>query len=63
MIYQVKIGDRQYTVEIKDLSERPIVVLVDGERMEIWPEGEVSPQAAPAPSPAAASQELLRPGG
>jgi biotin carboxyl carrier protein len=54
MIYQVKIGDRQYSVEIKDLSERPIVALVDGERMEIWPEGEVGPQAAATTSPAAA---------
>jgi biotin carboxyl carrier protein len=55
MIYQVKIGDRQYTVEIKDLSERPIVALVDGERLEIWPEGEASPQTAAKPAPAAAA--------
>jgi biotin carboxyl carrier protein len=38
MKYTVKIRERQFTVEIADLSARPIRATVDGETFEVWPE-------------------------
>ncbi|RPI93701.1 MAG: acetyl-CoA carboxylase biotin carboxyl carrier protein subunit, partial [Chloroflexi bacterium] len=52
----VKIQDRSFEVEIEDLSARPIVATVEGERFEIWPEnGGTGPQkTVPAGTPASA---------
>lgn len=38
MLYAVRIGDQTYSVEIDDLDSRPVVVSVDGEKMDVWPE-------------------------
>jgi biotin carboxyl carrier protein len=38
MMYAVRIGDQTYSVEINDLDSRPVVVSVDGEKMDVWPE-------------------------
>jgi biotin carboxyl carrier protein len=38
MKYIVKIDDQRFTVEINDLHARPVVALVDGEAIEIYPE-------------------------
>lgn len=38
MLYAVRIGDQTYSVEINDLDSRPVVVTVDGEKMDVWPE-------------------------
>ena len=38
MKYRIKIYDRYYQAEIKDLNTRPILVNVDGVQIEIWPE-------------------------
>lgn len=36
----VKIEGRPFVVEVGDIYARPVVALVDGERFEVWPEGE-----------------------
>jgi biotin carboxyl carrier protein len=38
MKYSIKIDDQTYDVEIEDLRARPIIVLVDGERIEVEPQ-------------------------
>ncbi len=66
MNVQVKIGDQTFSVEVGDLSARPILATVEGETYEVWPEEEAAvinpvaektpenkPQLAPAPRPAA----------
>ena len=46
MKLQVKIDDQTLEVEIEDLSSRPIVVNVQGEMVEVWPEETAEPAAA-----------------
>lgn len=63
MKVHVRIGEETFEVEVGDVSERPVVALVDGLRFEVWPEGAVAPaegivvtpatQATPEPRPAA----------
>ncbi len=48
MRYSVKIGEQNYSVEIEDLDARPVLVKVDGERMEVWPEEEATVITQPA---------------
>jgi biotin carboxyl carrier protein len=51
MKYNVRIGERSYSVEIESLHTRPILAIVDGERFEVWPEtGEQAVPAMPAGS-------------
>jgi biotin carboxyl carrier protein len=38
MNYIVKIDNQTYTVEIGDLSSRPIIATIDDEQFEVWPE-------------------------
>lgn len=38
MKYNVKIGEKTYTVEIEDINARPVIAHVDGERFEVMPE-------------------------
>jgi glutaconyl-CoA/methylmalonyl-CoA decarboxylase subunit gamma len=38
MQYSLKIGEQMYSVTIADISVRPVIVEVDGERFEVWPE-------------------------
>lgn len=38
MKYNVKIGEKTYSVEIEDINARPVVARVDGERVEVMPE-------------------------
>jgi len=67
MKLQVKIDDQTLEVEIEDLSSRPIVVNVQGEMVEVWPEEEAAPipTAAPAafqsPLPAAPAPVRVSP--
>ena len=44
MKLNVKINDKNYTVEIEDLNARPIIAVVDGERFEVTPESGAQPQ-------------------
>jgi biotin carboxyl carrier protein len=60
MKMKVRLGEQTFDVEVGDLRERPIVALVDGERFEVWPEGEAAP--APAkPEPAAQPAQAAPP--
>jgi biotin carboxyl carrier protein len=68
MKMRVKIDDKSFDVEIDDLQSRPILAVVDGETLEVWPEeaapaagaeseggsAEAAPMAATAPAPEAA---------
>lgn len=38
MKYSIRIGERIYQAEIADLDARPVVVMVDGQVIEVWPE-------------------------
>ena len=40
MKYSLKIDDHTYEVEIPDLQARPVVAIVDGQMVEVWPENE-----------------------
>ncbi|MHB8111917.1 MAG: biotin/lipoyl-containing protein [Bellilinea sp.] len=50
MKLQVKIDDQTLEVEIEDLSSRPIVVNVQGEMIEVWPEETAASTAVSAPA-------------
>lgn len=71
MKYTVKIDNRSFEVEIHDLSARPVVALVDGEPVEVWPADPCSDQPATtsmtspraAAKPAAASATVQKPNG
>jgi biotin carboxyl carrier protein len=39
MRYSVKIADRTFEVEIEDLNARPVLARVDGQRIELTPQG------------------------
>lgn len=59
MIYRVKVENRIFTVEIKNIDANPVIAVVDGEEIEIWPYGEGDTKAfrvhAPEPARAAAT--------
>jgi glutaconyl-CoA/methylmalonyl-CoA decarboxylase subunit gamma len=38
MHYSIKIGKQTFSVDIEDLNACPIMVMVDGEEVEVWPE-------------------------
>jgi len=60
MKYKVTIGKSTFEVEIEDITARPIVAIVDGERFEVWPEGEPTSTAAyPPAAPVAAEEAAL----
>ena len=42
MIVQTKVGERTFHVEILDVRAQPVVAIVDGEKIEVWLEGEPS---------------------
>jgi glutaconyl-CoA decarboxylase len=44
MKYNVRIGEKTYNVEIEDINALPVVVRVDGERVEVMPENGGHPQ-------------------
>jgi glutaconyl-CoA/methylmalonyl-CoA decarboxylase subunit gamma len=60
MKYQIKIDQQTYSVEIKDLHERPIQVTVDGVAFAAWPEnGSILPVEAQGVAPASSSTPLI----
>jgi len=64
MKVQVRIDERTYDVEIPDLQARPVVAIVDGQMVEVWPDN--SARAEPAASlkdvkPAAKTERPLAP--
>ena len=56
MMIKVVIDGQTYQVDVEDIHARPVIAVIDGERYEVWPEGE-SP--APASAPAAAAPEQV----
>ena len=56
MKYLIQIDNQTYEVEIVDLNARPIVAIVDGERIEVQPQNGQSLSSSKPPSPAPASQ-------
>jgi len=62
MMYAVRIGDQTYSVEINDLDSRPVVVSVDGEKMDVWPEEHAhTPEIESAKQPAGSEQTAPMP--
>jgi len=55
MKLNVKIGGKNYNVEIEDLNARPIVAVVDGDRFEVTPENAAPPRVQKEASAAIAS--------
>lgn len=49
MKMKLSVEGRVFEVQVGDLGANPVVVMVEGERIEVWPEEET---AAAAPSPA-----------
>jgi glutaconyl-CoA/methylmalonyl-CoA decarboxylase subunit gamma len=62
MNYKVKIEDRIFEVEVRDLYTRPILAVVDGVEIEVWPEENQSsvPTAVAAQRSAAVEAARLR---
>lgn len=44
MKYIVKIADRSFEVEIKDIHARPVIARVDGQEFEVQPENGIKPE-------------------
>lgn len=55
MKMKLAIEGHSMEVEVGNLDAKPVVVMVDGDRFEVWPEDEAKPQQASAPAPAAPS--------
>lgn len=58
MKLQVTIDGQVFEVEIQDLHTRPIVAVVDGEPVEVWPQEVVSQAAPTLSSPVKPKAEL-----
>jgi glutaconyl-CoA/methylmalonyl-CoA decarboxylase subunit gamma len=48
MKYNVKIGEKEFEVEIDDINKRPIIARVEGEEFEVRPEIGNKPVMSPA---------------
>ncbi len=59
MKYRISIDKHQFEVRVDNLRSRPIVVNVDGETFEVWPEGQEAAPAIAAPRESAASAAAL----
>jgi biotin carboxyl carrier protein len=51
MKMKLSVEGKTFEVQVGDVAAKPVIVMVDGERLEVWPEEEKS---APAPAPVAA---------
>jgi glutaconyl-CoA/methylmalonyl-CoA decarboxylase subunit gamma len=58
MKYNVKIGEKEFEVEIDDLNKRPIIARVEGEEFEVRPEVGNKPVTSLAGAPVVASTPL-----
>jgi biotin carboxyl carrier protein len=59
MKLKVQIEGQVFEAEVDDLDARPIVVTVDGERYEVWPETAGVPSSTPASTPTPSKQEVV----
>jgi len=60
MKMQIKIEEQVFEVEVEDVHTRPVIALVDGERIEIWPE-EVAPEVTASASVVPAQSRAAAP--
>lgn len=51
MKYTVEIDGINYQVELEDIHTRPVIAIIDGNRVEVWPEEDQIEQAPAQPSP------------
>jgi glutaconyl-CoA/methylmalonyl-CoA decarboxylase subunit gamma len=40
MKIRVKVRGKDFEVEVEDLAVRPVIAIINGERFEVWPEGD-----------------------
>ena len=52
MKMKVMIDSQTYLIDVEDIHARPVIAIVDGERYEVWPEGEADQANVPAGTPA-----------
>jgi glutaconyl-CoA/methylmalonyl-CoA decarboxylase subunit gamma len=48
MQYLLKIGETNYPVDIEDITARPVIAIVQGQRFEVWQEKPDNPKPAAA---------------
>ncbi len=58
MKYTVKVGDKEFEVEVDDINQRPVIARVEGEEFEVRPEIGNKPAASPITAPAAEAKVL-----
>jgi biotin carboxyl carrier protein len=61
MKVRITIGERSFDVEVGDLRTRPVIVAVDGQPFEVWPEEPVLPHPGGAEAPDASRRERATP--
>lgn len=52
MKINVKINEKTFKVEVEDLNARPVIAVVDGEPIEVWPDISAAAPATSAAAPA-----------
>jgi biotin carboxyl carrier protein len=62
MKMKVTIDDQVYSVEIEDIHARPVIAVVEGERVEVWPEQEsATPKQSQPETPLVSVPEPVSP--
>jgi biotin carboxyl carrier protein len=58
---KVVVDGQTYEVRIEDIQSRPVIAEIDGERYEVWPEGEKTDQQQTTSAPKIAVPESMQP--
>ena len=62
MKYKIKVEDQTYDIEVGDITNRPIIVHVDGEEYSVWPEeGRVEEPISETTSPSVVRPVAIEP--
>ena len=61
MKMNLSVEGKSFEVQVGDLDARPVVVMVDGDRFEVWPEDEKPAPSVAAPAPEVVSSEVKVP--
>jgi biotin carboxyl carrier protein len=61
MKFKVNVRQRNFEVEVGDVGQRPILVLVEGERFEVWPASEAAATRTPPAALGPATEAARRP--
>lgn len=59
MKIKVVIDNQTYEVNVEDVHARPIIAVVEGERYEVWPEGESISSAGAVPAPTVSAPDPM----